>query len=372
MYPWKSLLVLVLFCSLGCSIVQARKVLIYSRGRSPANSWFTVKVTEADVEREKGLSRLWGSLRLPFEEIPISRPNFEKRLLPLFPGFYSQRRQPFDGVSQSFICRTCLNISTQSEQALSDPDILKQMVEFLNSTICGLFMPELGEQCMDLATAYAPDMIQWLREVLTPEHLCVDTKLCPSLSVLFLDDDRVCAMCEEFAADALGYLSENSTEAEAMSALHHACSKLGELSFKCKMLVDAYGPTLVGKLQLLTPQEVCHKVKLCSAVSSQRKSYCATCVHTVDEMRAQMRNPLIQEKMIEVLSHECMKIPTYANQCKEIIAQYGTFILARLDSLLNAGMVCTKIHACEFVPAPSLTPAFRTTGSKTIETIQEM
>eukprot|EP00249_Psilotum_nudum_P004308 c17832_g2_i1 orf=3-890(-) len=296
MHLWKSFLALAFLIFLGCSTVQARKIFIYGRGGSPAKLWLTVKVTEVRDDPEKGLSRLWGSLRLPLEERPIPGHNFEKNLLP---RFNSQKSESFDDVSQSFICQACLNISIQAEQFLADPDTLKQILDFLNSTLCRLIIPQLEEQCMDLAMTYVPEVFQRLQEFLTPDHLCVDTRLCPSLSVLFLDDDRACAICEEFATEALHHLSENSTETEAMAALHYSCSKLGKLSSRCNILVDAYAPTLIGKLQLLTPQEICHKVKLCNAVFQQRKSYCATCVHAFNEMQAQLRNPAIQEKMIE-------------------------------------------------------------------------
>lgn len=43
-------------------------------------------------------------------------------------------------------------------------------------------------------------------------------------------NDNVCTLCEEFAAEALNYLSENKTQTEIIKVLHKSCSKL--LSFK--------------------------------------------------------------------------------------------------------------------------------------------
>lgn len=41
---------------------------------------------------------------------------------------------------------------------------------------------------------------------------------------------KTCALCQDFATDALSYLDRNTTKAKIIGALHVACSRLEEIS----------------------------------------------------------------------------------------------------------------------------------------------
>lgn len=52
-------------------------------------------------------------------------------------------------------------------------------------------------------------------------------------------NEKLCTLCEEFAAEALNYLSENKTQTEIINILHKSCSKIP--SFKQQVLREYAG-----------------------------------------------------------------------------------------------------------------------------------
>ena len=47
--------------------------------------------------------------------------------------------------------------------------------------------------------------------------------------------DNVCTLCEEFATEAIDYLSQNKTESEIVEMLHKSCSRIP--SFKQQVVI---------------------------------------------------------------------------------------------------------------------------------------
>ena len=50
----------------------------------------------------------------------------------------------------------------------------------------------------------------------------------------FSGNENVCTLCEEFASQALDYISENKTQLEIITYLHNSCSQLK--SFKQQVI----------------------------------------------------------------------------------------------------------------------------------------
>lgn len=354
---WRLILAFVILFSLGSSVGHARKCLIFGHGGVPLRGLFTVKILESHEEPAHGTV-----LSTENERLPTFLRYFHdgRRPATMFqmPRPKLQRLHAFSskGISQSFICDTCLDISTFAEQVLTDPETTNNVLEYINGSFCEV-LPGLKEKCSGLAATYVPEMVEVLQTYLAPDKLCSDTNLCTSSSMLLLGDVQTCSMCTDFATKALTYLKDNQTEVEVLDNLHSECSKLGPFSAKCDLLVDAYAPIYIEKVDSMTPEQVCQKVGLCTALSLRGTSHCAACELAVFEMKAKLRKPEMQEKMLEVLLDGCSKVPNHVDECKEIITQYGPFILANIDTFVDADTVCTKIHACEATPASIITPA---------------
>lgn len=60
---------------------------------------------------------------------------------------------------------------------------------------------------------------------------------------------NLCTLCEEFALDALNYISENRTQTEIINTLHKSCSKIP--SFKQQVLRYVVLAMIVVKFPLI-------------------------------------------------------------------------------------------------------------------------
>lgn len=112
-----------------------------------------------------------------------------------------------------------------------------------------------------------------------------------------VESSQFCQLCEEYASEALDYLSRNETQTEIISALHLVCSKVDYLKqqvcllvprsdkvipvicryvnflswflFQCTTLVDRYVPLLLKEVENMDPDDFCDKVKLCKGDAKQ-------------------------------------------------------------------------------------------------------
>ncbi|KAI5054888.1 hypothetical protein GOP47_0030033 [Adiantum capillus-veneris] len=331
MQRWRFLLALVTILALGFPAADARKMLIIRRGGDALQGWLTLKVI--DIHKEHGQS-------LAFSK---------SKAVPFFgriPGLQHLDGPQVQGFPQSFVCDTCMDISTFAEQVLTDPDTTSNVLEYVNGSLCQV-LPAFQSECVNLAEMYVPSLVETMQIYAAPNKLCGETKLCPSSAMLLLNDARACKMCTKFATEALAYAQDSKTETEVLEALHAQCAKLGDFSSRCNMLVDTYAPLYISKLDSTTPEQICEKVGICSSESIRDPSSCATCEFAVYQLKAKLRNPLVQEKMMETLINECSKVPAHVEQCKEIVTQYGPYMLANLDKYMDAETICTEIHACE-------------------------
>ncbi|KAL5808963.1 hypothetical protein ACOSQ3_029654 [Xanthoceras sorbifolium] len=167
-----------------------------------------------------------------------------------------------------------------------------------------------------------------------------------------LQNDNVCSLCEEFAAQAVDYFSQNKTQTEIMDMLHVTCSRLR--SFKqqqCITLVDYYAPLFFLEISTVQPADFCQKVNLCqkiAAISSQlQEDSCGLCHRTVSEIIVKLKDPDTQLEILELLLKGCNSMENYAKKCKRMVLEYAPLILANAEQFLETSDVCTILHACQ-------------------------
>ncbi|KAJ4704282.1 saposin B domain-containing protein [Melia azedarach] len=161
-------------------------------------------------------------------------------------------------------------------------------------------------------------------------------------------NDNLCTLCEEFAARAVDYFSENKTQTEILDILHKSCSRLASLEQQCITLVDYYAPLFFLEISSVQPADFCQKVNLCQEVaifSSQlREDSCGLCHRAVSEVLIKLKDPDTQLEILELLLKACNSMENYA---KKMVFEYGPLILANAEQFLETNDLCTLLHACK-------------------------
>ncbi|KAL2557828.1 saposin B domain-containing protein [Forsythia ovata] len=135
-------------------------------------------------------------------------------------------------------------------------------------------------------------------------------------------NNELCTMCEDFASEALNYLSENKTQTEIISILHKSCSKISTVKQQCIVLVDYYAPLFFLEVSSIQPEYFCRKALL------------------------KLKDPDTQLEIIELLLKACNSVEGYVKKCKRLVFEYGPIILVNAEQFLETNDVCTVLHAC--------------------------
>ncbi|KAG8481390.1 hypothetical protein CXB51_026144 [Gossypium anomalum] len=142
--------------------------------------------------------------------------------------------------------------------------------------------------------------------------------------------DNVCTLCEEFATEAIDFLSQNKTQTEIVEVLHKSCSRIPSFEQQCITLVDYYVPLFFVEISSIQPEVLCKEVNLCqkfALISTQiREDCCGVCHHAVSEVLTKLKDP--------------------DTQCKSLVFEYGPLILPNTEHFLETTDVCTILHAC--------------------------
>ncbi|OEL23764.1 hypothetical protein BAE44_0015216 [Dichanthelium oligosanthes] len=200
----------------------------------------------------------------------------------------------------------------------------------------------------------------------------------------------LCSTCENFASEAVTYLSEKQTQDKILEFLHDACSQSFSLEHKCVELMDSYATLLFSKIAEIKPEEFCKQYGLCrdtalfSGVRSD--STCVFCHHLLDEIMSKLKDPDAEFEIIQILIKECNKIEGHVQQvrnsvlisydpsmcklflkiaeitrscflllhlmymnccqCKRLVLQYIPLILVNGEKFLEKNDVCALVQAC--------------------------
>ncbi|KAK4795812.1 hypothetical protein SAY86_028138 [Trapa natans] len=165
-------------------------------------------------------------------------------------------------------------------------------------------------------------------------------------------NEKVCLLCEEYAAQALDYIGDNKTQTEILNLLHESCSRVPTFKQQCTSLVDYYAPLFFSEVSSIQPGDLCQKVNLCEQIalfSTQfREDSCQLCHHAVAEALDKLKDPETQMEVIETLMNACNSMDKkYVKKCKRMVFEYGPLVLANAEQFLETNDLCTALHACK-------------------------
>ncbi|XP_022874135.1 uncharacterized protein LOC111392956 isoform X2 [Olea europaea var. sylvestris] len=150
----------------------------------------------------------------------------------------------------------------------------------------------------------------------------------------YMDDvtknEKPCTLCEEFATEALNYLSENKTQTEIIGILNKSCFRIPTFKKQCITLMDYYVPLFFLEVSSMQPGEFCRKVDLCEKVVSISQ-------HLVND-----KCNLCHQAVTEAL----MKLKDPHTQCKRQVFKYAPAILVNAEQFLETNDVCKMLRAC--------------------------
>ncbi|KAG8377110.1 hypothetical protein BUALT_Bualt09G0134400 [Buddleja alternifolia] len=173
-------------------------------------------------------------------------------------------------------------------------------------------------------------------------------------------NDQLCTACEEYAAEALTYLSENKTQTEIISILHKSCSKIPSFKQQCIVLVDYYAPLFFLEVSSIQAEDFCRKVDLCKKdvsiyktwiVAPNPKNKCEICQNVVTEALLKLKDPDTELEIVELLLKACNSIEKTVKKCKRLVFEYAPIILVNAEQFLETNDVCTILHACDTTTA---------------------
>jgi saposin len=256
--------------------------------------------------------------------------------------------------SKNYVCDTCLQLSQEAQLLLSDPETLRQVETIADQFVCSPLQPGLQVKCEKMVDDYVPAVLLDLESRLGPDKLCFESGLCTSSALSgHANQKKSCTVCQDLATDALTYLEKNKTQEEIVVALHLACAQLKELSKQCDLLVDVYTPRMMEQLDNITPQEFCQMTKMCKPPKlSVRRNDCTTCQFVILELKVKLKDPKTQERVLDVFMNGCNRVANHVDECKALVEQYGPFILANLDSILDSEAICCKAGFCHTKTCP--------------------
>ncbi|KAL5720846.1 hypothetical protein ACHQM5_013476 [Ranunculus cassubicifolius] len=157
--------------------------------------------------------------------------------------------------------------------------------------------------------------------------------------------DGLCSFCEDYATQAVEYLSNNETQIKILDSLHLSCSYTHGFKKECLKMVDYYVPLFFLEIESVEPEKLCHEMNLCDMVFTSEDK-CTVCHGAVAEILEKLEDPDTQLEIIEILLKACAKTEQYAKKCKRLVFEYGPLIMANAEKFLVKNDLCTVIGAC--------------------------
>lgn len=225
---------------------------------------------------------------------------------------------------------------------------------------------------------------------MTPEEICHDIVLCDSaidpdddaLIVSFVEiqssvstltgkDGPPCIMCEFIMTKLDTELKDKNTDEEIKHTVKSICGKLpNTISQPCSKFIDQYADMIILLIDTITPAQMCHKLKLCTApakvdVAKSKIIFtyaylytnlylilddvvkCGICEGIVTAFDHILSDPTVDIKIERIEERACQIIPgKYYAKCAEIIDIYGYSIINLIKSITNNDEICFKIGIC--------------------------
>ncbi|RRT41849.1 hypothetical protein B296_00057488, partial [Ensete ventricosum] len=142
-------------------------------------------------------------------------------------------------------------------------------------------------------------------------------------------NEKLCTLCEEYASQAINYLSENETQTQIISRLHESCSQLH--SFKRQLEV----------IEILL--KGCNKMGNYAKKVSFPIFICLVVCGSFYRFQPNSVNYLLIINMAKMT----LAFLFFFSQCKKMVLEYGPLILINAENFLQKNDVCAAIRACQ-------------------------
>lgn len=285
-------------------------------------------------------------------------------------------------VKDTFLCEVCGVFWEVVDDVLGDQEVDDWLIKYVQENMCPkLPTEEAQEECVEKAPTFVPAVIHWVEGVAN-STMCTDAGVCGD-KVQFTapvemdqQEDEACLTCKNLTAllKAEAQKVHPETLVQRIEDLKNVCDRLGgDEAQQCKQIVDKYGYLMVYFIEKEKatdiekacsdlgicprpsstpvidplPAELVRQIAVYASTTSNDESECDDCKDLVTHARDSLREPEIQESVIEYLSRACSWIPMYSDDCKEAVQNYTIQALNTLASRLEPDAVCTVLQACD-------------------------
>ncbi|KAK7260102.1 hypothetical protein RIF29_25862 [Crotalaria pallida] len=161
----------------------------------------------------------------------------------------------------------------------------------------------------------------------------------------------VCALCEQYTAEALNYLNDKNNQNEIIETLHNTCYQLFSFKKRCIELVDYYAPLFFSQVASILPGELCKTANLCPyngkmSSSQVQENGCAFCKDTISSLVVKLKDPDTELQIMHALLKVCNSMEKLTKNCKRLVFEYGPLVFVNAEKFLKTEEICTAIHAC--------------------------
>lgn len=183
-----------------------------------------------------------------------------------------------------------------------------------------------------------------------------------------------CNECILVASELKNVLDDPTKINRIKIALKLLCDYVGgERAEECRNIVDNFD-FVIHQLEpyLDNPEQFCKEIHLCSTTrlplssiivlkameflnrSAHRENLgdmlCDECVFAATEMNSLLRNQRIQQELKAELESVCQILPSYSQQCNEIVEEFFPKFLQFLQKLMsNPQQFCSELKLCQSV-----------------------
>lgn len=247
--------------------------------------------------------------------------------------------------------------STTSTGRISPPAAVKPLKVVVDSPLpSDLYMPQtiLNGEIDRLADKY-PGLSASLRPTTTEEPTTEKA-------------DQKCIICEFAISKIAEQLKDNATEEEIRDTVEKGCSYLpSSVKAECKSFIEQYANMIISYLaEDLDPKEVCEQLGLCTnakmlrikkmlaegikklnAIQDVNMGRCQLCMVLSEYLSAMLEDPKVETSVDSIVEKICPIIPTrYRSECKEMVEDYGPYIMSLLAQATDKGHACSVLSLC--------------------------
>ncbi|XP_059176048.1 uncharacterized protein LOC131955787 isoform X11 [Physella acuta] len=287
-------------------------------------------------------------------------------MLTLKPAVHVNLNQPNGEMCD--LCKYVVTyINTYLQQNASEAEIEKMLEH-----VCDLLPESIKSECDSMVSNYAPLIIQYLLQKLSPSQVCAALKFCTNSPSIVLEpsvkssgqpNGELCELCKYIVTYIYNNLKENSSEAEIEAILEKVCDIVPSVLWqKCDSLVTQYAPEIIQLLlKKLDPSQLCSEIGLC--VTSQDSSFnkndkvksglsdsdnCDICQYLITYLRTFVEKNSTADQIQATLDEACGILPDKAQaQCEDEVAKWTPEALQFIISDLMPRETCIALNLCQ-------------------------